>query len=75
MKKKLPTSLERFASAIGMPAEHVREAAENIRREQRREALLEKVRLIRERNAAILPTGEIVPRGTPGAMNFDSPEE
>ena len=36
-------------------------------------SLMSKVALIRERNTAILPTGEIVARGTPGAMNHNSP--
>jgi len=38
-------------------------------REQR---LLEKVRIIRSGNTAILPTGEIVERGTPGSTNYNS---
>lgn len=35
--------------------------------------LLEKVRIIRSGNTAILPTGEIVERGTPGSMNYGPP--
>ena len=36
-------------------------------------ALLEKLRIIRSGNTAILPTGEIVERGTPGSMDYESP--
>jgi len=66
--------LEKLASLLEMPAEHVREAAENIGRERKHAALLAKIHLIRERNTAILPTGEIVARGTPGSMIYESPE-
>jgi hypothetical protein len=69
--------LERLADFLEMPADHVREAAEAIRQERKDKlvaSLMGKVNLIRERNTAILPTGEIVARGTPGAMNYESPE-
>lgn len=71
------SALERLANLLDMPAEDVREAARNIARkriETKHAALMEKVRLIRERNTAILPTGEIVARDTPGAMPYDSPQ-
>jgi hypothetical protein len=69
------SALEFLAQELGMPAEHVREAARNIARkrmETKHADLMEKVRLIREKNTAILPTGEIVARDTPGAMPYDS---
>lgn len=72
-----PSSLERLADLLDMPADDVREATRNIARkrmEEKHAGLMEKVRLIRERNTAILPTGEIVARGTPGAMDYESPE-
>lgn len=68
------TKLEILADELGMPADHVREAAEAIRQKRMKERLLAKVQLIRDRNTAILPTGEIVERGTPGAMNYGSSE-
>lgn len=69
------SALERLANLLDMPAEDVREAARNIARkrvEEKHAALMAKVRLIREKNTAILPTGEIVARDTPGAMPYDS---
>lgn len=68
------SALERLADILEMPADHVREAAEEIRRKRNIETLMAKVQLIRERNTAILPTGEIVARGTPGAMDYESPQ-
>lgn len=72
-----PSSLERLANSLEMPVDHVREAAEAISQERNDKlvaSLMSKVALIRERNTAIMPTGEIVARGTPGAMNYESPE-
>jgi hypothetical protein len=66
--------IEILADVLEMPADHVREAAEAIRQERMKKNLLAKVQLIRDRNTAILPTGEIVARGTDGAMDYDSPE-
>jgi len=60
-----------------MPVDHVREAAEAIRDERKAKlvsALMQKVNLTRDRNTAILPTGEIVARGTPRAIPYDSPQ-
>lgn len=37
------------------------------------EHLLSKIQLIKEGNTAILPSGEIVPRGMEGSMDYDSP--
>jgi hypothetical protein len=71
------SALEFLAQELGMPAEHIREAARNIARkrmETKHADLMEKVRLIRDKNTAILPTGEIVARDTPGAMPYDSPQ-
>jgi len=67
------SALERLASALDIPADDLREFAWNIAREKKYAAAMEKVRLIRERNTAILPTGEIVARGTPGSMDYNSP--
>ena len=36
--------------------------------------LMEKLRIIQSGKTAILPTGEIVERGTAGAMGYDSPQ-
>lgn len=68
MKK---TKLEILAEELEMPADHVREAAEAIRQDRMKKNLLAKVQLIRDRNSAILPTGEIVEKGTPGAMDYE----
>ena len=71
------SALEFLAQELDMPVEHIREAARNIARkrmETKHADLMEKVRLIREKNTAILPTGEIVARGTPGAMDYNSPQ-
>lgn len=68
----MKTKLEIFAELIEMTVEHLREAADNIRRERMKNNLLAKVQLIRDRNTAILPTGEIVPRGTPGAIPYET---
>jgi hypothetical protein len=70
----MKTSLERLADVIGMPADELRECAIAIRHERMKRELLAKVQLIRDRNTAILPTGEIVARGTPGAMDYHSSE-
>jgi hypothetical protein len=65
-----PSALERLSSILEMPADDLREAARGIRDERKKIALLEKLKIIREGNTAILPTGEIVPRGTEGAMEY-----
>ena len=72
MKPNPTTALERLADCLEMPADHLRKAADNIRRERLHASLMAKVQLIRDRNTAILPTGEIVPRGTPGAMPYET---
>lgn len=72
--KEEPTALERLAHILEMPAEHVREAAEQIRTNRMKERLMEKVRIIRSGNTAITPTGEIVERGTPGSMSYTTPD-
>lgn len=69
------TPLKRLADFVGMPEDHIREAAQAIRHEKMKERLLEKVRIIRSRNTAITPSGEIVERGTPGSVNYESGEE
>lgn len=50
--------------------EELKEMSEQL---DKRERLEEKIRLIQSGNTAILPTGEIVPRDTHGAMNYNSP--
>lgn len=64
------SAIDRLAKFVGMPVDHVRGAIENIRRERMKNRLMEKVRLIREGRSAILPSGEIVEQGTPGAMQY-----
>lgn len=64
------SELEVLANVLEMPAEELREAAQGIREERKKIALLEKLKIIREGNTAILPTGEIVVRGTAGAMDY-----
>jgi hypothetical protein len=49
-----------------------KDIADAIRQHLKTEALLAKVELMRSGNTAILPTGEIVARGTPGATDYDS---
>lgn len=68
------SAVERLAALLDMSAKDVEEAARNIARKRMYESLMEKVRLIREMNTAILPTGEIVDRGTPGSLPYDSPQ-
>jgi hypothetical protein len=69
------TTLERLANILDMPAGHVREAAEQIRTNQMKERLMEKVRVIRSGNTAITPTGEIVDRDErPDAMPYETNE-
>jgi hypothetical protein len=66
----MKTALERLADVLEMPADELREAAQNMRDERKKIALLEKLKIIREGNTAITPNGEIVPRGTTGAMDY-----
>ena len=66
----MKTALEILAEVIEMPAEELRLAAQNIRDERKKIALLEKLKIIREGNTSITPNGEIVPRGTAGAMDY-----
>lgn len=42
--------------------------------QEKHRKLMEKVGLIQSGDTAILPTGEIVSRDTPGAMPYDSPQ-
>ena len=65
-----PNPLEVLAEILEMPADELRECAEAIRQERMKKNLLAKVQLIRDRNAAILPTGEIVAKGTPNAIDY-----
>ena len=70
-----PESLiERFARFIDMPPEHIRGALHGIARQNRLNRLKDKVRMIKDRRAAIMPTGEIVAIGTPGSMPYFYPE-
>lgn len=62
-----------LASIVEMPTDHIREAGDQMKTERMKRRLLEKVNLIRAGNTAILPTGEIVARGTTGSMDYDSP--
>lgn len=39
----------------------------------KKDKLMEKLRIIQSGKTAILPTGEIVERGTPGAMDYETP--
>ena len=64
------SALEVLANVLEMPADELRDAARSIRDDRKKIALLEKLKIIREGNTAILPTGEIVPRGTLGAMDY-----
>lgn len=65
-----PNPLEVLAEILKMPADELRECIKAIRQERMKKNLLAKVQLIRDRNAAILPTGEIVAKGTPGAIDY-----
>jgi len=42
--------------------------------EKKLEKLLSKLKIIQEENTAILPNGEIVPRGTIGSIDYNSPK-
>lgn len=41
----------------------------------KKDNLMEKLRIIQSGNTAIMPTGEIVERGTPGATEYNSPND
>jgi hypothetical protein len=45
-------------------------ANQQLKEELKMAALLTKAKLINDRNSAILPTGEIVAKGTPGAIDY-----
>ena len=72
----MKTKLEILADELNMDADYVRDVAKSIRYKRNDElmsSLMAKVKLIRERNAAILPSGEIVGRVTPNSMSYESP--
>lgn len=62
--------VERLARCVGMPVEHVQGALEQIAKTNRINRLQAKLRLIKERRAAITPKGEIVEIGTPGSKPY-----
>ena len=62
--------VERLATFVGMPVDHVQGALEEIAKTNRINRLKAKLRLIKERRAAITPMGEIVEIGTPGSKPY-----
>jgi hypothetical protein len=66
--------VERLATFVDMPTEQVRGALVGIARQNKLERLKEKVRMIKDRRAAIMPNGEIVAIGTPDSMPYFYPE-
>lgn len=72
MKPNPTTPLEALAEVVEIPVDELKQIARRIATERKFSGLMEKVRLIRSGNTAILPTGEIVPRSTPGAMPYET---